>query len=194
MATLDPALTRFLSFLRQHPEVRRRLPAPPDKTVVYSGSLLKLEASTAEGTPQGEEKQRLSAWECLAIARRQDPVRFDYVTLEDRLRQFHVAEFGESLFDHALRVAKHLNLMSRYAEATILWRALSGIYVQGAKGRVRALVLPGPEIAKSVFSLTEVQVLSRPDVLSQIDVNPDLLRDFRLQVRTGLSPTPLVIM
>lgn len=181
MSTLDPALTRFLQFLARHPQVRQRLAAPPGKTVVYSGAI-------------SGEHDVLAAWKALAQAKAADPVRFDYVTLEERLRQFHVTEFGESLFDHALRVARSLNLLGRPHEALILWRALSGIYVQGAKGRVRALVMPGPHIANSVFNLTEVNVLLRTDVLRQIEIDPSLLRDFRLQVRAGLQPAPLVVM
>jgi hypothetical protein len=140
------------------------------------------------------EQGRLAAWQALAQAKAQDPQRFDYVTLEERLRQFHVVEFGESLFEHANRVARSLNLLGRCGETSVLWRALSGIYVQGAHGRVRALVMPGPAIAKSVFNLTEVQVLLRPDVLRQIEIDPALLRDFKLQVRAGASPSPIVVM
>lgn len=178
---LDPALMRFLQFLARHPQVRQRLAAPPDRTVVYSGAM--------EG-----DQERLAAWKALALAKAQDPQRFDYITLEERLRQFHVVEFGESLFEHANRVARSLNLLGRPDEVGVLWRALSGIYVQGARGRVRALVMPGPAIGKSVFNLTEVQVLLRPDVLRQIEIDPALLRDFKLQVRAGVSPSPIVVM
>jgi hypothetical protein len=181
MTALDPALTRFLQFLARHPQVRQRLAAPPGRTVVYSGAI------------RGEHDV-LPAWQALAQAKAADPMRFDYVTLEERLRQFHAVEFGESLFDHARRVARSLNLLGRPHEALVLWRALSGIYVQGAKGPVRALVMPGPGIARSVFSLTEVSVLLRPDVLRQIEIDPSLLRDFRLQVRAGLDPSPIVVM
>jgi hypothetical protein len=180
MSTLDPALTRFLQFLARHPQVRQRLAAPPDRTVVYSGKVQDGDALT-------------DAWQLLARRKAQDPHTNDYVTLEERLRQFHAVEFGESLFDHARRVARSLNLMGRNTEAVILWRALSGIYVQGARGRVRALVVPGPQIAGSVFNLTEVKVLLQPDVLRQIAIDPELLRNFRLQVQAGTQPTPIVV-
>lgn len=179
--TLDPLLTTSLKFLSQHPDVRRRLAAPPGKTVVYSGG---------HATSQG----LFAAWRMLAQAKAQDPVRFDYVTLEERLRQFHVVTFGESLFDHARRVSSHLEGRGLADQGLILWRALSGIYVQGAKGKVRALIYPGPTIATSVFSLTEVNVLLKPDVLAQIDIDPTLLRDFRTTVRAGLQPAAIVVM
>jgi hypothetical protein len=178
--SLDPALTRFLQFLARHPQVRQRLAAPPDCTVVYSGKV-----------QDGEEL--IGAWQLLARRKAQDPRANNYVTLEERLRQFHAVEFGESLFDHARRVARSLNLLGRNHEAVILWRALSGIYVQGAKGRVRALVVPGAEIAASVFNLTEVKVLLQPDVLQQISIDPELLRNFRQQVQAGVQPTPIVV-
>lgn len=178
---LAPDLLTMLTFLRTHPAVRTRIPAPPDKTVVYSGSM---------AGPDGVH----AAWKLLARAKQQDPSRFDYVTLEERLRQFHVVSFGESLFDHANRLSDSLKRQGLPDQALILWRALSGVYVQGARGKVRALVLPGPNIGQSVFSLTEVSVLLRPDVLQQIALNPELLRDFRTTVRVGLQPAPLVVM
>jgi len=134
------------------------------------------------------------AWRLLAQAKKQDPARFDYVTLEERLRQFHIVEFGESLFDHANRVADSLKRRHLDGQAMILWRALSGIYVQGATGRVRALILPGPGIADSVFNLTEVNVLLRPGVLAQIEIDPERLREFRMVVKSGGSPAPIVVM
>lgn len=48
------------------------------------------------------------AWKMLADAKRQDPKRFDYVTLEERLKQFHVVAFGETMYEHANRVAQNL--------------------------------------------------------------------------------------
>lgn len=178
---LAPELLKLLNFLQAHPSVRARIPAPPDKTVVYSGGL------PGPGGPQ-------AAWRLLALAKRGDPQRFDYITLEERLRQFHVVEFGESLFDHANRLSDALQRKGLPDQALIIWRALSGVYIQGARGRVRALVLPGPTIGNSVFSLTEVSVLLRQDVLSQIAIDPDRLRDFRTTVRAGNHPAPLVVM
>ena len=180
---LDAELTAVLKFLARHPGVRQRLPAPPDKTVVYSGGMAEI------GTPDVH-----AAWRLLARAKQHDPVRFDYVTLEERLRQFHVVEFGESLFDHANRVADSLKGRKLERQVLILWRALSGIYVQGARGRVRALILPGPGIENSVFNLTEVRVLLQPDVLQQIQIDPERLREFRTVVQAGQTPAPIVVM
>ena len=45
-----------------------------------------------------------------------------------------------------------------------------------------------------MFSLTEVHVLLRADVLRQIDLDPALLRQFRVLVRSGSEPAPLVVM
>ena len=178
---LDPELLAVLSFLGKNPWVRQRIPAPPDKTVVYSGSI-----TSSNGVH--------AAWRLLAQEKARDPRSFDYVTVEERLRQFHVVAFGESLFDHANRVSASLKSRSLDEQALILWRALSGIYVQGARGRVRALVMPGSAIGKSVFSLTEVHVLLRPDVIQQIDLDPELLRTFRTTVRAGGQPAPIVVM
>ena len=184
-ARLDPQLVAVLSFLRKHPHMRQRIPAPAGKTVVYSGGMASNEGVHA-------------AWRMLAQAKAQakaqDPVRIVYVSVEERLRQFHIVEFGESLFDHANRVSQSLKQRKLDDQAMILWRALSGIYVQGARGKVRALILPGAAIATSVFNLTEVSVLLKADVLQQSDIDPSLLRDFRMTVRMGNQPAPIVVM
>lgn len=177
---LDAELLSVLQFLRQHPNVRCGLCAPPHKTVVYSG-----------GIERGADV--FGAWEMLAKAKLQDPRRFDYVTLGERLRQFHVVQFGESLFEHVSRIAASLEGRGLADQAAIMWRALSGVYVQGAIGRVRALVLPGKKIGTSVFALTEVKVLLRQNVLQSISIDPELLRHFKVQVRSGAAPTPLVV-
>jgi len=179
----DPALRAVLKFLQRSPAVRARLCAPRDRTVVYSGAI-----ESVDGV--------FAAWRLLAQAKASDPLRFDYVTLEERLRQFHVTEFGETLFEHANRVSADLTARKLEAQALILWRALSGIYVQGATGRVRALILPGSDparIRRSVFALTEVNVLLRPNVLANIDLDAALLRDFRATVRGGNTPAPIVV-
>ena len=156
------------------------LSAPPDKTVVYSG-----------GIERGSEAYR--AWQILAQAKRQDPKRFDYVSLEERLRQLHVMEFGETLFEHANRIATNVRNRGLDDQVAILWRALSGLYVQRARGKVRALILPDSKIGNSVFSITEINVLLRPDVLQNIEMDSSLLRNFRVMVRTGLIPVPIVV-
>lgn len=177
---IDPDLRKVLVFLNKHPRVRSALPAPRDRTVVYSGDIQNVRGVFA-------------AWRLLAQAKQQDPVRFDYVTLEERLRTLHVVEFGETLFEHANRVSDLLKRKGLEGQALILWRALSGIYVRGASGRVRALVLPNDRIGGSVFSLTEVHVLLKPDVLANIEMNPHVLEQFRTTVRSGLTPSPLVV-
>ncbi len=179
--SLDPDLQQFLGFLNRHRELRARLPAPPDKTVVYSGAMR-----------SGDDVY--AAWRMLAQAKAAEPARFDYVTLEERLRGFHVVELGESLYDHANRLSDLLKRRGLEDQRMILWRALSGIYVQGARGKVRALIFPTQEIARSVFHLTEVSVLLRADVLQQISIDPELLRDFRVLVKSGAIPGPIVVM
>jgi len=107
------------------------------------------------------------------------------------------------MFEHANRVSRALEQKSKELkdpklarQALSLWRALSGIYVQGASGRVRALVLPGSNggaIGRSVFALTEVNVLLRPNVLANIETDVSALRDFRATVRAGGVPAPIVV-
>ncbi len=177
---IDPELRRVMGFLNRNPGVRARIPAPKDKTVVYSGGVESV-------------KDVFHAYRQLAHAKALDPQRFDYVTLEERLRSLHVPEFGESLFEHANRVSDGLIQLRLDDQALILWRALSGLYVRGAVGRVRALVLPGKHVARSVFALTEVNVLLRPDVLARIDIDPAMLREFRATVRAGNNPAPIVV-
>jgi hypothetical protein len=188
MATkLDTEVLTMFKFLRSHPLVRQRLCAPADKTVVYSGGIQRSNADNPNVTDY------FAAWKQLAQAKKQNPQKFDYITLEERLRQFHVIEFGETLFEHANRITDSLKSRGRADQAVYLWRALSGIYVQGARGKVRALILPGDNIGQSVFSLTEAKVLLRQDVLQRIEMDPNLIREFQLMVKTGLTPRPIVI-
>ena len=177
---LDPSLMKVLKFLQKHPGVRQRLPAPRDKTIVYSGNV-------------SHVNDVFQAWKLLQQAKAQDPVRFDYITLEERLRAFHVVDFGESLFEHANRISEELTKKNLADQAVILWRALSGIYVQGAMGKVRALVFPGKNIGRAVFALTEVNVLLRPSVLKNIDLNESMLREFRSTVRAAGQPAPIIV-
>jgi hypothetical protein len=180
---LQPGLKSVLKLLQGRPDLRARLCAPPDKTVVYSGSV-----ETVQGV--------FAAWRMLAQAKAQDPKRFDYVTLEERLRAFHAVELGETLFEHANRLSDTLRHGGFDQQALVLWRAFSGLYVQGATGRVRALILPSAspdKIRGSVFSLTEVHVLLRPDVLANIDLDANVLREFRATVRAGNTPAPIVV-
>jgi hypothetical protein len=122
----------LLVFLNRNPAARARIPALPDRTVVYSGGVASVQGVFA-------------AWKQLAQAKAQDPRKFDYVTLEERLRSLHVIEFGET------------------SSITRIGRALSGIYVRGAIGRVRALILPAGNVGASVFALTEASALLRPE-------------------------------
>ena len=177
---IAPELQSFLRFLRENPHVRSRIPAPRNKTVVYCGEML-------------NAGQVHAAWRLLKQAKAQDPVRFDYVTVEERLQSLFVVEFGRTLYEEAGQLSDALNAKGLADQSMILWRALSGIYVQGAHGRVRALILPGANIAKKVFSVTEVKVLLRPDVLANIDLDAELLRAFRLYVQGGLTPAPIVV-
>jgi len=185
---LEPGLKEILQLLQKHPDIRQRIPAPPGKTVVYSGAM----------HPDDVTK----AWRLLAQAHAMDPAKFDYVTLEDRLQQIYVSALRVTLYEHANSVARELRRKGRLDEGMILWRALSGIYVQGARGRVRLLVLPQDKskvtpkewIENSVFNLVEVNLLLSPSVLHHIQVNPELLRQFKTEVRLGMQPARIVVM
>jgi hypothetical protein len=179
---LHPELQALIAFLRDHRDVRARIPAPRDRTIVYSGGIQR-------------ESDLFRAWWMLARAKLQDPRRFDYVTLEERLKNLFVVQWGQTLYERAMAVATTLNQAGRSDQAMILWRILSGLYVQGATGRVRALILPATAIdmTQTVFNLTEVNVLLRPDVLANIDFDIQRLRDFKTYVQKGFAPVPLVV-
>lgn len=179
---LDKRLHDLLSLLNKSPAMRARIAAPRDKTIVYSGGV-----STLNGLTR--------AWQLLTRLKSENPAKYDYVTVEERLRTINVTSFGGTLYDFASNVAQSLQkdgVSDR--QQLIVWRALSGIYVQGAIGRVRAFVAPEDRTAKSVFALTEVHVLLRPGVMANIDINRDMLIDFRANVRAGESPTPIIVL
>ena len=58
---------------------------------------------------------------------------------------------------------------------------------------MRALILLDSTTANSVFSITEVNVLLRPDVLQNIEMNSSVLRNFRVMVKSELTPIPIVV-
>ncbi|GEM_PF-2829872 len=180
---LNTELKGLISFLRDHPEVRNRIPAPRDRTIVYSGGIQ-------------NEQDLFRAWWLLAKAKAQDPCRFDYVTLEERLKTLFVVQWGQTLYEHAQQVATALHHAQHPDQAMILWRILSGLYVQGAKGKVRALILPtlNADMSQTVLNLTEVNVLLRPNVLANIDFDVQRLRDFKTYVQKGFTPVSIVVM
>jgi hypothetical protein len=96
----DPDLRQLLVVLNRNPAARARIPALPDRTVVYSGGVASVQGVFA-------------AWKQLAQAKAQDPRKFDYVTLEERLRSLHVIEFGETSFDYANRASTVRDLRAR---------------------------------------------------------------------------------
>jgi len=183
---MDPALHRFLVFLNRHPEVRHKLAAPKDKTIVYCGN---------EVGPDGES---IAVWQHLDLLKRQDPQKHDYVTVTDRLRNFHVTAFGESLWDHANWVSKDIECAKPgdegKREAVVIWRAPSGIDVQGARGRVRTYVKPDESIKEKVLALVEVKLLTRPDVLEQIETDAQALHNFRIEVLQSGRTNPVIAM
>lgn len=58
---------------------------------------------------------------------------------------------------------------------------------------MRALILLDSTTANSVFSITEVNVLLRPDVLQNIEMDSSVLRNFRVMVKSELTPIPIVV-
>ena len=179
---LKSELKALIYFLRDYPDVRHRIPAPCDRTLVSSGAIHR-------------EQDIFKAWWMLAQEKARDPRRFDYVTLEERLKSLFVVQWGQTLYERAQEIAAILNEAGHYDQVLLLWRLLSGLYVQGAKGKVRALILPtvNADMSQTVFNLTEVSVLLRPDVLANIDLDPQQLRDFKTYVQKGFTPVPIVV-
>lgn len=137
---LQPQTRELLSFLQDHPDVRSRIRAFPDKTLLYAG------------------KGFQAAWVEIAALKRSSPHFTDKETLPDVLRRIHVTG---GRFPTLLDWAHSLDSIKPWDKnGLIVWRALSGIFASNAVGAVSFYI--GSGIGKDkVFASTELAVLSR---------------------------------
>ena len=138
----------LLRFLKTHPEVRSRIRAARDRTVLYSGRFFRPMWKETETDPDLADKQTLG-----------------YVLKRVMLpgnRHGNLAAYVDAAIQDVEREKRDVQ-----ANRDIIWRALSGIFASNAEGKVSFQIGEGvskeidPKKPRNVFAATEVDVLLR---------------------------------
>jgi hypothetical protein len=162
----------FLQYLQAHPEIRSRIHAEEDRTLLYSGSFF---------NPMWKD-----------IKARTDPALAGKQTLEDVL--WSIALPGTSYTNLAAKVQDVIQKVDKdnvdaRANRDILWRALSGIFASNARGKVSFQIGDGvskrldPTKQRNVFAATEIDVLLRNPHVSA--TTKDLLAYFKRCIQSN---------
>lgn len=149
----------FLNYLQKHPELRQRIRALPNRSVAYAGNF-----------PDG------AAWIRLLRMQLSDPRANDFQMLPDVLRLIPcppdlyktiglVTPPGvRTLLDYVQFLTGDGPYPAQVPwndDGFIAWRALSGIFMSNATGRLRLMVGETSAPQTKVFFKTEIFVLDR---------------------------------
>jgi hypothetical protein len=172
----------FLAFLQKHPELRDRIRAMANCTVAYAGSF-------TDG----------AAWERLLRRQLSNPHANDFQMLPDVLKAIPCphdlyAAVGLITPPQVRNMLDYLQFLTGDGpypkqvpwddDGFILWRAMSGIFMSNAVGRVRLMVGDAAAPQKKVFFKTEVFVLERNP---NIDLFArDAVQQIRSQMKSGM--------
>jgi hypothetical protein len=158
-----PLTIEFLSFLKTHPGVRKKLRAKPNRTFLYAGSFV---------GPMWKEVQDLKATNA-ELATKQ--------TLTDVLKEIRLPR---SPHPHLLAYFEQVELnVPSQPDGFILWRALSGIFASNAVGAVSFQIGSGITAAGKIFAATELGVLARNPKVNE--TTRDLLAYFQRSIKNG---------
>jgi hypothetical protein len=153
----------FLTFLQKHPEVRARIAAPRDATLLYAGEFF------------------LKIWQELVDLKRSTHALANKRTLPDVLADVKLS--GQPHLN-LLDWVKDLERTVPVEEQSIAWRALSGIFAANASGAVSFYI--GSRVSrdeKKVFAITELPVLLRNPNVDPL--TRDVLGYYQRCVRSG---------
>lgn len=143
---LQAETKQFLRYLQNHPELRTRICAPENRTLLYAGKLIR------------------NAWQELVAAKGR-PEFAELCILPEVLSSVPAPNSGhDSLHTYVQAVCAKVPWED---DGFTLWRALSGIFASQAKGRVSFYI--GDSISgdmenvenRRVFAVTELPVLDR---------------------------------
>jgi len=169
----------FLAYLQKHPDLRQRIRAAPNRSVAYVGDF-------RDG----------AAWMRLLRRQLSDPRANDFQMLPDVLKSIvcppdlypAIGLVTPPTVRTLLDYVQFLTGEGPYPrqvpwneDGFIIWRALSGIFMSNAIGRLRLMIGDAPAPGTKVFFKTEVFVLER-------NPNIDLFaRDAVLQLRAQMK-------
>lgn len=190
--TLDPRTKAFLAYLQKNPALRGRIRAAPNRSVAYAGQF-----------PDG------AAWERLLRRQLTDPGTNDFQMLPDVLRAIPCpadlyTAIGVVTPPGVRTLLDYVNFLTGERpnppyqgvpwndDGFIIWRALSGIFMSNAVGRVRLMIGDAPRPETKVFYRTEVFVLDRNP---NIDVfATGAVQQLRSQMSTGIVKGTVELM
>jgi hypothetical protein len=152
----------FLTFLKQHPEIRNQVRAAPGRTLLYAGSFFK------------------PMWKEIADYKRAHPEVADKEMLPDVLKR--VIAPGTGYLSLLAYVHDTERQVPWNPDGFTIWRALSGIFASNASGAVSFQIGSGIEPGKKVFAATELSVLSRNPAVDEMTRN--LLAYFQRCIQT----------
>jgi hypothetical protein len=165
---IHKATKDLLKFLQDHPEVRTRIRADTNKTVLYSGEFFKAMWKEVRDDPAMAGKQTLE----FVLNHRTPPGK----------GHANLADYVQAILQE-IEVDPTIDKVSVQANHNIIWRALSGIFASNAVGKVSFQIGRGvlrqtdPTKKQNVFAATEIDVLLRNP---QVDATTkDLLAYFK---------------
>ena len=168
---IQPATKEILVYLQSNPQVRARIAAPPNLTLVYAGSFFR---------PVWQELEQLK--------------RCSHEVASKKLLPDVLASIAIPGRPHPTLLAwvKSLEQLQPWQEnGFIIWRSLSGIYASNAVGAVSFHVGSGIDKSDKVFAVTEIPVLLRnsridPTTRNMLDYYQRCLQSGRSAINLGL--------
>lgn len=182
----------FLAFLQKHPDLRQRIAAAPGRTVAYAGDF-------TDG----------AAWQRLQRRQIGAPGTNDFQMLPDVLRAIPcppglyaavslVTPPGvRTMYEYVgfLTGDKGLGYVAQVPwsdDGFIVWRALSGIFMSNARGRVRIMLGDVAAPGEKVFFRTEVFVLDRNPNIDMF--SREAIGALRTRIKSGALPGKIELM
>lgn len=147
---LLPETRGFLAYLQKHPELRFRIKAGRDRTILYAG----------DGFPTLGGSGFTPNWRALQDHQEKRPGVVE--SLHDILKTLPAPPPNVgTLQNYAQKLGEQEKRTNGIRAERVIWRALSGIFASNAQGTVWFFVGShvGPDT--KVFALTEVHVLRR---------------------------------
>lgn len=146
-----PKTKEFLFYLNRNSEVRKKIRAEPNKTLLYAGRVVK------------------EVWKEIEEERTSSGRLANKTTLHDVLKDIDIIN---SPYKNLLCWAEYID--QKYpgnlwkSNGYVVWRALSGIFASNAQGAVSFMMGYGVSAKnKKVFAVTEVHVLDRNPNIDQ---------------------------
>jgi hypothetical protein len=169
---LHPGARELLSFLQKNPGVRARIAAPPNATLVYAGNFFR------------------PVWQEIEQMRRTNADAASKQLLPDVLARIQTPGQPHPTL---LAWAKAIDGLQPWKDnGFVVWRALSGIFVSNATGKVSFYIGSNVTKAEKVFAATELPVLLRNTHVDPI--TKDLLAYYDRCIKAGQSAVNIGII